>query len=456
MRNMYWKRILSISIVLVFLACVGYKAIAHPTHWSDALVIGTTDRVTELSFANSWDFFTWHVLRNTTGALVKLDEQLYIEGDIAEYWDISPDVMEYTFYIRPGITFWDGEACDAFAVKWALERTLRLNGPEGMVCMIKRYIDSIEVIDDLTVKINLTMPDAIFLARITNHVAPALIYSPKSTPEHDFARGQYAGTGPYKLIEYVPDWYVKYAAYDGYYGAAPKTELVIEKLYSDASALRAALEAGDIDLAFRGLDRYNIEDLEKNSDIVVELFPPSPGIRYLLFNVTQPPVDNSLVRQAIAYAVDRDAIVEQVFDGSVDPIYTMVPMVDPPFFGAILVFPERDLEKAVELLNKACYYRGNPLDLNLWYTPKHYGTTEADVATVVAGSLEETGIINVTIQVLEWDTYVKAIQILSTQDVMWIPLWSMTDEMVIARYPCVKGAEMDITMDINISMIYKS
>ena len=489
----------------------------------EPLIMGTTDRVTQLSFANSYDHFSWHVLRNTTRALMKVDEDLNLVPDVAESYEISPDGMVYTFHIRPGLKFWDGTVCDAAAVKWALDRTIRLDGPEGGVGLIKGVIDHIDVVDPLTVKITLTMPDAIFLLRMSDRIAPALIYA--GAPEDDFANGKYVGLGPYKLVEYKPDQYVKYEAYDGYYGPAPKSKYVIEKMYSDAAALRAAIEAGDVDFVFRTLSPQDIKDLESNPNVVVKYFPPSPGIRYILFNVTQPPVDDPLVRQAICYAVDRDAIADQVFSGTVDPIYTMVPKVDPPFFGAIDVFPHRDLAKAKALLKKAGYDENNPLKLNLWYTPNHYGTTEADVAAVLKGSLEETGVIQINIQSLEWGAYTErmsqggfdmfllgwhpdyletsnflapwtteapeglgtffnhhpnyeaykdilevatttvdvkkraklyeAVQILSAQDVPWIPLWSMTDEMVIAMRPNVKGAFLNVTMDIYLWDIYK-
>ncbi|HUT87134.1 MAG TPA: ABC transporter substrate-binding protein [Candidatus Heimdallarchaeota archaeon] len=508
--------------VLLLVGLFALVAVAQ----EEPLIMGTTDRVTELSFANAYDAFTWHVFRHTSKALVQLnDATLALEGSIAESWDISADGMVYTFQIRPGITFWDGEKCDAHAVKWSLDRTLRLEGPEGGVSLIKPYIDTIEVVDDLTVKFNLTMPDAIFLMRMTDMIAPSLIYSPKSSPENEFANGRFAGTGPYELIEYVPDQHVILKAYEGYFGPAPKTKNVIEKMYTDAATLRAALEAGDVDFVYRTLAPQDIEDLKDNPDVVVKFFPPSPGVRYLLFNIPTPPVDNPLVRQAICYAVDRDAICSQVFGGAVDPIYTMVPMVDPPFFGAIPVFPERDLEKAVELLKKAGYDKDNPLELTLTYSPKHYGTFEADVATVIKGSLEEIAAIKITIQVLEWGVFTqrmgegaleffllgwhpdyletsnflapwttespqsqgtyfhmhpnyeaykhimevatttvdtakraklyKAIQILSVQDVPFIPLWAMTDEMVLGWRKGVHGAKLDITMDVRVDLIYK-
>ncbi len=508
-------------LTLAVVSAVGFFTVAD-----EPLIIGTTDRVTELSFANCYDHFSWHVLRNTTDALTKFDTATgEFVGAIAESWDVSADGLVWTFYIRPGITFWDGEACDAAAVKYSLDRTIRLDGPEGGVGLIKPYIDRIEVIDPLTLKIYLTQADAVFDQRMSDQIAPAMIYSPTSVPDDDFANGQYAGTGPYILVEYLPDQHVIYEAYDGYYGEAPMTKDVIEVMYADAATLRAAIEAGDVDVVFRTLAPQDVADLEANPDVIIEAFPPSPGIRYMLFNVTQPPVNVAQVRQAICYAVDRDAIVSQVFSGSVSPIYTMVPAVDPPFFGSLPTFPERDLEEARRLLALVGYTEDNPLEVNLWYTPKHYGTFEADVASVLKGSIEEAGVISVTIQVLEWGAYVErmgaggfdmfllgwhpdyfepsnflapwttespepmgtyfnhhpnyqayknimdiatttvdtdvraqlyeAIQILSTQDVPWIPLWSMTDEMIAAWLPNVHGVHVYITMDIEVGAIYK-
>jgi len=192
----------------------------------EVLVIGTTDRVTELSFANAYDFWTWHVFRNTTEALLTIEPKTCkLAPAIAESWEISDDGLVYTFHIRPGITFWDGAPCDAHAVKWALDRTLRLNGPKGGVGLIKPVIKQIDVVDDLTVQITLNYPDATFL------------------PENEFARGRYAGTGPYKLVEYVPDERIVYEAYEGYWGEPPKTKRIVEVMYSDAAALRAAIEA---------------------------------------------------------------------------------------------------------------------------------------------------------------------------------------------------------------------
>ena len=103
----------------------------------EPLIIGTIDSVDELSFANSWDHYSWHVLRATCDALLRLnDDTLELEGAIAQSWEVSDDGTVYTFHIRPGITFSDGEVCDANAVKYSLDRTLRLDGPKGAVSLI--------------------------------------------------------------------------------------------------------------------------------------------------------------------------------------------------------------------------------------------------------------------------------------------------------------------------------
>ncbi|MGC9529134.1 MAG: ABC transporter substrate-binding protein [Candidatus Bipolaricaulaceae bacterium] len=492
---------------------------------SDILILGTTDRVTELSFANSYDHFTWHVLRNTTKALVTLEpgtDEL-IPG-IAESWEISDDGLVYTFHLRPGVKFWDGAACDAAAVEWSLERTLRLDGPEGGVGLIKPIIKDVEAVDDLTVKITLNYPDATFLIRMADNVIPSLIYSPESTPADDFARGQYAGTGPYRLVEYVPDERVVLEAVDTYFGDAPKTKQIVWVMYTDAAALRAAIEAGDIDVAFRTLNPIDLVDLMDNPDLQVKA-GPSASVRYMLFNVTQPPVDNPFVRQAITYAVDRDDIVEQVFSGLNKPIYTMVPAGLPPAGASIPTFPKRDLEKARELLEMAGYTEASPLKVNLWYSPKHYGTTESDVAAVLKQAIEETGMVEITIQSLEWGAYTErmsqggfdmfllgwypdylessnflapwttespeglgtffnyhpnfeaykhilevatttldegkrarlyqAVQILSAQDVPWIPLWANLQQAYVVAQKDVQGLVLDLTMDLDLGLLYK-
>jgi len=110
------------------------------------------------------------------------------------------------------------------------------------------------------------------------------------------------------------------------------------------------------------------------------------------------------VRKAIAYAVDREAIVNQVFEGLNSTLFTTVP---PGLWSHKDVFERRDLSKARQLLRGVGYSEDNPLKITLWYTPEHYGTTEADVAVVEKASLEETGLVKVKVEALEWPEYTE-------------------------------------------------
>lgn len=395
--------ILLLAGVLIF----GLSALSFGAD-EDQLVIGTTDRVTNFTPANSYDHYTWHCLRNLTDGLVQIKPKTTeVAPALAKDWEVGPNAQVYTFYLREDVTFTDGTPLTAELVKKSLERTMRLDGPQGGVFLVKEPIDTIEVIDEYTLKFTLKEPNATFLTRMTGQIGPALIFNPEAMPEDDFVSNpveQLVGVGPYKLSKFQPDQSVIYEAYEGYYAGAPKMKTVIELKYANNTQLRTAIEAGDIDIAFRTLNPIDIIDLEESPNLEVQHTEAAPSVRYLLFNHANPIFKDQNVRRAITYAVDRQAIVDQVFSGVAAPIYTMVPR---GWIGRINTFPKRDLEKAAELLEKAGYAEDNPLYATLWFTPKHYGTTEADVAAVLKGSLEEVPALKVEVRSLEWGAYTE-------------------------------------------------
>lgn len=380
------------------------------------LIIGTTDRITEISPANSYDYWTWHTLQQTSNALVTLlPYESTPSPSLAESWEVSEDGTVYTFKLRDGVTYTDGTPFDCTTMAWSLARNLKLNGPEGGVPLIGMIEEiSCEVgLDEkpLTMRIKIKSPDATFIARLVDEIAPSLALSPATTPADEFVvaskEGDYAGTGPYKLIEYIPEERTVYEAYEGYWGDPPKTPKVIEVFYADAAALRAAVEAGEVDCGFRTFVPADIIDLEKKADeLGLQMIKGevSLSVRYIVFDVTYPPFDDVLVRRAISYAINRDELNNRVFLGLNPPLYSMVP---PGLWSHIDAFPKRDLGKAQELLREAGYSEENPLKITLWYTPKHYGTEEVDVAAILKANLEETGLIEVEVMVLEWGTYIE-------------------------------------------------
>jgi peptide/nickel transport system substrate-binding protein len=180
---------------------------------------------------------------------------------------------------------------------------------------------------------------------------------------------------------------------------------VITIFYADSAALAAAVESGQVDLGYRTFSPEDIKRLAGAGKQQVMKSASFPSVRYLVFNVTAKPFDNVKVRRAISYAVNRDRIVSDVFGGLNQALYTMVP---PGMWSSTNTFPKRDLAKAKSLLGEQGYSESNKLSLTLWYTPTHYGNTEADAAAVLKTSLEETGMIAVEVKSSEWGDYTKA------------------------------------------------
>ncbi|MBS3740192.1 hypothetical protein KGY47_02330 [Candidatus Bipolaricaulota bacterium] len=508
---------------LVAALAVGFSVVGLAAGGPDTLVIGTTDRVTQLSPANSYDHYSWHVLRMLSDSLLQIEPKSTEVGPaLAKDWEVGPKAMVYTFHLREDATFTNGDPVTAEDVKWSFERACKLNGPEGGVFLVCDPIDTMEVLDKHTLKITLVEPNATFLTRVTGQVGPALIWNKNGTPADDFAKGELVGVGPYTLQKYQPNQSVIYEAYEDYYGGAPEMKTVIELKYSNSTGLRTALEAGDIDVAFRTMNPVDLEELEKSPKFETQYTPNSPSVRYMLFNVTNEVFKDERVRRAITYAVNRNKIAEQVFSGLANPIYTMVPK---GWVGRLSTFPEQDLEKAEALLESAGYTEDNPLDATLWFSPKHYGTTEADVAAVLQGSMNQLDNLEVESKSLEWGAYTErmsgggfgmfllgwypdyleasnflepwttgspeglgtffnhhpnydaykkilntaksipgperrgtlyeAVQILSTQDVPWIPLWANLAQAYVVYQPNVENIFVDATMDIRIENVTK-
>lgn len=389
------KKLLVITTVMIF-----FCWLTSLTASGEVLVVGTTDRITTLDPADSYDYWSSNVIFNTHDGLVETKPGgTEIEPVLAKNWKVSRDGLTYTFFLREGVTFTDGTPFDANAVKYSLERTIKLGGDPAF--LIADVITNVTVVDRYTLEIKLKKPDATFLGRLA--FTCAFPISPTSAPADKFTTKWTAGTGPYKVVEYVPEERVVYELYENYWGPKPKITTIVEIFYADATALRLAIETGEVDVAFRTFEVDDVTALEKKSGLKVIRGEKTMSIRYNVFNVTQPPFDNKLVRQAISYAMNRKAICDRIFAGVNKPLYSMVP---PGLWSHIDAFPERDLEKARELLKQAGYSEKNPLKITLWYTPKHYGTMEADVAVVEATSLEETNMIKVDIKYAEWATYI--------------------------------------------------
>jgi peptide/nickel transport system substrate-binding protein len=371
-----------------------------PVTEMETLVIGTTDKVTVLDPADSYDFHTWEIHHNTMDTLLHyIPGTTDLEPGLAKAMpEVSEDGLEYTFELVEGAMFPDGTPFNADAVKWSIDRVMALEGDPNW--LVTSFVESVEVLDEYTVKFVLLSPVNYFPLLVATQ--PYSPISPNCYSEDAFdADSTCGGVGPYKITKWERDVEMVLEAYDGYPGPAPKTPKIIMKYYADATTMRLAVESGEIDIATKTLNPTDYADLEAAGELQV-IEGPGAYIRYICINVTTPPFDQAEVRQAIAAAVDRDALISIAYQGTHASLYSMVPM---GMWSHIDAFAERDVEKAKELLTGAGYSEDNKLAMDLWWTPTHYGPTEADVATVLKDNLEETDMIEVSLQNTEWATY---------------------------------------------------
>jgi len=359
--------------------------------------------------ASAYDFHTWEIFLNIYQGLTKYAVGTTdIVPGLAESYTVSEDGNEYTFKLREGLKFTDGTPFTADAVKWSVDRAIKLEGDPSW--LVIDFVESVEVVDEYSVKFILKNPVAYFPALVAT--TPYYPVNPNIYPEDKIIRatselkgGQLVGLGPYKVVSFKRDEEVVLEANPDFYGEKPKNDRVVIRYFADATTMRLALEKGEVDVVYKTLNPSDITDLEKSEDIVT-IKAEGPGIRYLCFICAEEPFKNKVLRQAVAAAVNRPEIIKKAFLGQRRPLYSMIPMGmwshTDKFKEA---YGDANIEKAKELLASQGYNESNPFEFDFWYTPSHYGDTEVDMAAVIKAQLEATGVMKVNVKSAEWATY---------------------------------------------------
>lgn len=412
------------------------------------LVLGTTDSAATLDPADCYDYFASNILFNVAEGLVDVAPGTAdIVPKLAESWTPSEDGLSYTFKIRQGVKFTDGTTMNAEAVKFSLDRarTITVDGVRGQPSFLLDAIKEVTVTGEYEVKIDLNGPCAPFISMLGYTVGD--IISPAAYTMDAWKPTAVVGTGPYTLTEFVEADHMTLVKNADYWGTPAFADRVVIKFFTESSAMKMALEKGEIDLAYRSFVPAEEDALLANADLAAER-GQSPGMRFMVMNVTKAPFDNLNVRKAIAYCVDRAAINEQAFQGTVSPVYSMIPdgmwSYKPVFkdvYGSTA-----NLEKAKAELALAGYTESKPLAIDLWYTTTHYGATEPNLAQVLKSQLEATGVFQVTLQSSEWGRYVDDLQAGSMGMLLlgWYPDYLDPDDYVVPFYS-VEGAKSEGT-----------
>src|SRR3989440_1252730 len=385
------------------------------------IVIGTTDSL-QNSFdpAEAYDYFGSEVVFNTAETLVTYAPNAAKPSALlaAALPDVSADGLTYTFRLRTGVKFQDGTDMDAAAVKFSLERARAFGDKDSEAAgFLLSGIKDIAAPSPTTVVITLSAPDVAFLSKLAYSVASIVgptayrsnVLAGTETGAAVLARYKtdtIVGTGPYKLVSYKEKQSLEFQANPTYWGAKPRTDKILVRLFDKSSALKIALQNHEVDIAFRSLQPDELASFRTASGFkVVE--GQGPGIRYVVFNVNTAPWNNPDLRKALAAALDRTPVVNEVLKGTGKPLDSMIPPTfsthDPAWTS--LYGNGGDTAKVNAFLTAAGVPAGQKVNVDFWFSPTHYGDTEASVAQVIARTLEATGRFTVKISNVEWAEY---------------------------------------------------
>jgi peptide/nickel transport system substrate-binding protein len=311
---------------------------------------------------------------------------------LAESWEASADGLTWTFNLRDGVTFHDGEPMNADAVVKSLDAARTSGGASFIWWMV----DSIEAVDDLTVQINLTVAAPIDLIASSLYgtwiVSPAALDA-AAADENYWADGKEAGTGPYVIESYVPDQEIVFQAYENYWGGWEDNQYdtVLVQIVPEALTQQQMLESGDVDLVTR-IPSENYASFRDNPDFTY--FEEPSFFNYIgYFNTLRAPLDNVKVRQALSYAIPYDDIIAIGAKGLGTQSRGPVPAGVFPWSADVPQYTY-DIEKAKALLTEAGY-EGGGFSIRMTYAAEN--ATEEAFAPLIKDSFAQIGV-DVTIE----------------------------------------------------------
>jgi peptide/nickel transport system substrate-binding protein len=345
----------------------------------------------------------------TGGAAAAIDEVVYanvFEGltryradgsvapGLAKSWTISADGLVYTFTLHSGVAFHDGTAMNADDVKFSLDRA-RAEDSTNAQKRLFTGIASVDVVDPLTVKITLSTPDGGFITNLA--WGDAVIVAPESI---DDAKTAPVGTGPFTMQRWVQGDRVELARNPNYWGDPVALEKATFKFISDPTAAFAAMMAGDID-AFPGYPApETLPQFEADPRFRV-IVGSTEGETILSTNNKAEKLSDIRIRQAIAHAIDRQAIIDGAMFGFGTPIGTHFAPHNPDYVD-LTGGSMHDPDRARALLKEA---GAEAITLSLKLPPPSYARRGGEI---IAAQLREVGI-NTEIENLEWAQWLEQV-----------------------------------------------
>lgn len=336
---------------------------------------------------------TREVLFNIFEGLVKPNSDGEMIPAVAEKYTLSEDGTTYTFTLRDGVKFHNGQTVTAEDVVYSINRCAAVpEGQEKPLVAAFSAVKSVEALDEKTVAVTIAQRDLEFISYMTAAIIPADYENQDTAP---------VGTGSFKFVSRTPQQDFVMERFEDYWGTPAWLDKVTYKICENADALVMNLNGGSIDLCAH-LTSAQASQLNQSFQV---LEGTMNLVQAIYLNNQAKPFDNQLVRQALCYAIDRQGIMDMVADGHGTAVGSSIYPAFTKYFLPELVdkYPH-DVAKAKELLAQAGYPDGFDMTISV---PNNY-QPHMDTAEVVAEQLREAGI-NVTIQPVEWSTWLDTI-----------------------------------------------
>lgn len=397
-------RILAILAVLVIAGVGAWQLLPSDGAKKDPVLVGTTDEVTSLDPAGAYDAGSWAMYSNLYQSLMTFKSGATVpEPDAAESCGfIGGKLQTYQCKLRDDLSFSNGRKITAEDVKYSFERMLRIKtdvGPSVLFPSLKNVVT-----DGRTITFNLTSRDATFPQKLATGAGS--IVDREAYSEHKLrADSKVSGSGPYTLKSYKSGVSAVLEPNPKYRGAVTKTGgPVTVRYFKQSEDLLAAWKSGKVDVTHRELPPATLAELNPGDADQRITEADSAEIRNLVFNVRDgSPLADKRVRQAIASIIDRGPLVTDVFKGTVEPLYSLIPQGyighSTPFFDA---YPQPDAKRAKQLMQEAGVHL--PLHITFAYRADDAYTKES---AEIRRQLEADGLFKVNVKAVEWTRFQK-------------------------------------------------
>lgn len=445
-----WRKLLkfvglfSLCCILV-VSCGETRTPNTNTEDANRIVIGTTAKLRTIDPADAYD--------NTSGMLLyNLGDRLYtyetgtttLKPQLATALpEISDDGLTYTIPLREGVVFHDGTPFNAAAMEFSLNRFMQNGGSPSS--LLSSVVASIKATGDYELTIALKQPFAAFPDLLTFSGLVAVSPQAYEIGENKFKPDTFVGTGPYQLASYGTDS-IRLEPFADYWGEKPANQGVVLQQLSSPANVYNAFRKGAIDLTYGTLDLDQIASLEKQAESKgwQVISNRSNGIYVLTLNMKDEALKKLEVRQAIAAMVDRPLLQQRVFQGQMEPLYSLVPATLDKFYQPVFQteYGDGNIAKAKEALASAGYSAQNPLKLELWYRSNL--KTNADAATTIKAATEQKleGAVQIELQSVEaataYNNLDKGVYPMFILD--WTPDFLDPDNYIKPFLDCDKGS----------------